>query len=149
MRKSWSLLLVVLILVTSCSPKRASFRASSLFGFGTNATLNVQGDLPAGGYYLFLLKFHGVDRPRFRQEKWPVEMRTNLRLLVKTNGQTVLSTNISTLRFDYISDERKELVYHIDGISLPERVKVECVLEDLSVGLKHPAEFVFVRAMPK
>ena len=124
-------------------------RTSTVFGLGTNAVVSIQQELTLGGYYLFLLKLPGIDRSKFKAENWPLEMRSSFYLLVKTNGQTVMETNVSAVRFDYISDERKELVYHITGLSLPEGVKMDCVIKDLGAQPQHPAEFVFVRAVSK
>ena len=128
---------------------RSPLKTSLSFELGTNAVLHLQRELPSGGYYVFLLKFPGIDRSKFEKDKWPLQLGANFSLLVKTNGEIILTTNISTLRFDYINEKRKELVYYVAGLSLPQGVKVGCAFEDLGSGPVRPAEFIFVRAMAK
>jgi hypothetical protein len=139
----------LLVLLTGCRSEEDTEKAKFRFGLGTNAVVHIQHELSSSGYYLFLLKLPGIDRSKFAAEKWPLELPAKFHLLFKTNEHIILDSNVLTLRFDYINDEKRELVYHVGGLSLLKGAKVDCLIEDLGTEPKRPAEFIFLRAKPK
>ena len=142
------LIFILATLAIGCI-RKTQFNVTWSFALGTNAVIRMKQDLPARGFYEFTLEFTGVDRAQFVSEKWPLVMNVDLHLLVRTNDQLVLSTNISKLEFSNISDKRKVADYGLPGFIVPNATTVDCTIEDFTRGPARPVQIILLRVLAK
>jgi len=121
------------------------------FDLGKNGVANVRRDPAVPGYYNFTILFPDVTRSQVltEKEKWPARIPVRIHMLIKTNGETALDTNVLEARFSSISDSKHTVAYALPGFSLSSGATVNCELSDATPGPERRAELLFARVRPK
>jgi hypothetical protein len=134
---------------SACSPEQADYKVSKPFELGARAVFDAEYLAPSPGRYLLLLKLPGIDRARFAAEKMPVDRPAKFHLTMRSADRVLMDTNLTSLPFDFIDDDRKVLVYHVSAISIDRGEAISVRLEDSAIERHQSAAIVFVRARAK